>query len=145
MKTEMNIDNRHKDAICTNESEKSNPVWHNIKYLIIGIAFGVVFVKAEIISWFRIQEMFRLQSFFMYGVIGTAVVTGMISIWLIKRYNIKKKFRPTKSVNYSYPTHSLNSVPMRFVVVPPPSPHSHAISLNFFFFFAHGIVGLQTT
>jgi len=46
-------------------------------------------VKAEIISWFRIQEMFRLQSFFMYGVIGTAVVTGIISIWTIKRYNIK--------------------------------------------------------
>lgn len=61
----------------------------NIKYLIVGIVFGVVFVKAEIISWFRIQEMFRLQSFFMYGVIGTAVMVGMLSVWLIKRYNIK--------------------------------------------------------
>ena len=61
----------------------------NIKYLIVGILFGVVFVKAEIISWFRIQEMFRLQSFFMYGVIGTAVMVGMLSVWLIKRLNIK--------------------------------------------------------
>lgn len=61
----------------------------NIKYLIVGIVFGVVFVKAEIISWFRIQEMFRLQSFFMYGVIGTAVMVGMLSVWLIKRYSIK--------------------------------------------------------
>ncbi len=61
----------------------------NIRYLIVGIAFGIVFVKAEIISWFRIQEMFRLQSFFMYGVIGTAVVVGIISVWLIKKYNIK--------------------------------------------------------
>ena len=61
----------------------------NIRYLIVGIVFGIVFVKAEIISWFRIQEMFYLQSFFMYGVIGTAVVVGMISIWIIKRFNIK--------------------------------------------------------
>lgn len=61
----------------------------NIKYLIVGIAFGIVFVKAEIISWFRIQEMFHLQSFFMYGVIGTAVVVGLISVLLIKKLNIK--------------------------------------------------------
>lgn len=61
----------------------------NIKYLVVGILFGIVFVKAEIISWFRIQEMFRLQSFFMYGVIGTAVVVGMLSIWLIKKFDIK--------------------------------------------------------
>jgi hypothetical protein len=46
-------------------------------------------VKAEIISWFRIQEMFRLTSFHMYGVIGSAIVTGIISIQLIKRLNIK--------------------------------------------------------
>jgi uncharacterized protein len=60
-----------------------------IKYLLLGVAFGIVFVKAEIISWFRIQEMFRLQSFHMYGVIGTAVITGMISIFLIKKFKIK--------------------------------------------------------
>lgn len=60
-----------------------------LKYLILGILFGIVFVKAEIISWFRIQEMFRLQSFHMYGVIGSAVITGMISVQLIKRFNIK--------------------------------------------------------
>ena len=61
----------------------------NLKYLVVGILFGIVFVKAEIISWFRIQEMFRLQSFHMYGVIGSAIVVGMISIFLIKKYNIK--------------------------------------------------------
>ena len=61
----------------------------NIKYLIVGLAFGVVFVKAEIISWFRIQEMFRLDSFHMYGVIGSAVLVGMLSVFLIKRFNIK--------------------------------------------------------
>jgi hypothetical protein len=55
----------------------------------VGILFGVVFVKAEILCWFRIQEMFQLQSFHMYGVIGTAVVIGIISVWLIKKFNIK--------------------------------------------------------
>lgn len=61
----------------------------NIKYLVVGIFFGIVFVKAEIISWFRIQEMFQLTSFHMYGVIGTAVVVGMISVFLIKKFDIK--------------------------------------------------------
>lgn len=60
-----------------------------LKYLIIGVLFGIVFVKAEIISWFRIQEMFRLQSFHMYGVIGSAVVTGVISVQLIKWFKIR--------------------------------------------------------
>ena len=61
----------------------------NIKYLFVGIIFGIIFVKAEIVSWFRIQEMFRLQSFFMYGVIGTAIMVGIISIQLIKKFKIK--------------------------------------------------------
>ncbi len=61
----------------------------NLKYTLVGIYFGIVFVKAEIISWFRIQEMFRFQAFHMYGVIGTAVIVGAISIFLIKTLNIK--------------------------------------------------------
>ena len=60
----------------------------NLKYLVVGLLFGIVFVKAEVISWYRIQEMFRLDSFHMYGVIGTAVAVGMISVWLIKKFNI---------------------------------------------------------
>jgi len=59
------------------------------KYLLMGIFFGIILVKSEVISWYRIQEMFRLQSFHMYGVMGSAVVTGIISIWLIKKFNIK--------------------------------------------------------
>jgi hypothetical protein len=51
--------------------------------------FGIVFLKAEIISWYRIQEMFRLHSFHMYGVIGTAVLVGMLSVWAIKKFKIK--------------------------------------------------------
>ena len=61
----------------------------NIKYLAAGIFFGIVLVKAQVISWFRIQEMFQLTSFYMYGVIGTAVITGIISLQLIKRFHIK--------------------------------------------------------
>jgi uncharacterized protein len=61
----------------------------NLKYTAVGIVFGIVFVKAEIISWFRIQEMFQFTSFHMYGVIGTAVVVGVISVFLIKQLNIK--------------------------------------------------------
>ncbi|REC54072.1 transporter [Chryseobacterium piscium] len=82
-------DIRHQNTICTNETTLQHQWYYNLKYLLVGILFGIVFVKAEIISWFRIQEMFRLQSFHMYGVIGTAILTGMISIWLIKRFNIK--------------------------------------------------------
>lgn len=77
------------DSICVNNTESKHPWWYNLKYLAVGVVFGIVFVKAEIISWFRIQEMFHLQSFHMYGVIGTAVVVGMVSVWLIKRFRIK--------------------------------------------------------
>lgn len=61
----------------------------NLKYLAAGLLFGIILVKSEVISWFRIQEMFRLQSFHMYGVIGSAVITGMVSVWLIKKLRIK--------------------------------------------------------
>ena len=64
-------------------------IFKNLKYIVAGTFFGIIAVKSEIISWFRIQEMFRLTSFHMYGVIGTAVVVGMISIQIIKRLNIK--------------------------------------------------------
>lgn len=79
---------RATDAICINESKQHHRWYYNFKYLIVGILFGIVFVKAEVISWFRIQEMFRLQSFHMYGIIGSAVLVGMLSVWLIKRLNI---------------------------------------------------------
>jgi uncharacterized protein len=80
---------RSLDTICVNESNITAKWYHHFKYLFTGLAFGIIFVKAEIISWFRIQEMFRLQSFHMYGVIGSAVIVGMISVWLIKKFNVK--------------------------------------------------------
>ena len=79
-------------TMCMNHSDIEHP-WHfNFWYALIGVIFGIAFVKTEIISWFRIQEMFRLQSFHMYGVIGTGVVVGMFSVWLIKRLRLKTRF-----------------------------------------------------
>ncbi len=80
---------RSLDAMCVNESQLQHRWYHNLKYVIAGICFGILLVKSEVVSWFRIQEMFRLQSFHMYGVIGSAVVVGAISVWLIKKFNIR--------------------------------------------------------
>lgn len=81
----------YEETLCDapNDMHKPESLVADLKYLFVGVLFGIVFVKAEIISWFRIQEMFRLQSFHMYGVIGSAVVVGMISVFLIKKFNIK--------------------------------------------------------
>jgi len=83
---------RSMDTICVNESQLEHKWWHNLKYLVVGVLFGIIFVKAEIISWFRILEMFRLESFHMYGVIGSAVFVGMVSVWLIKKFDIKTMY-----------------------------------------------------
>lgn len=60
-----------------------------IKFLIVGMIFGIIMTKSEATSWYRIQEMFRFQSFHMYGIIGTAVVIGVIGIALIKKFNVR--------------------------------------------------------
>ncbi|MBN1597111.1 MAG: YeeE/YedE family protein [Bacteroidales bacterium] len=60
-----------------------------IVHLILGIIFGIILVKSEVVSWFRIQEMFRFQSFHMYGIISSAVAVGAFSVLLIKKFNIK--------------------------------------------------------
>src|SRR2546428_11144372 len=56
-----------------------------LAYLLLGIVFGVVLTKSEVVSWFRIQEMFRFQSFHMYGVIGSAMAVAATSVALIRR------------------------------------------------------------
>lgn len=60
-----------------------------IKFLAAGLYFGFVLVKAEVLSWYRIQEMFRFQAFHMYGVIGTAVLVAALSLWLLRRFKVK--------------------------------------------------------
>ncbi|MDN3583306.1 DUF6691 family protein [Mucilaginibacter flavus] len=61
----------------------------NIKYFFVGLLFGIMLIKSQVVSWFRIQEMFRLQAFHMYGIIGSAIIVGMISVLIIKKFNIK--------------------------------------------------------
>lgn len=59
-----------------------------LKFLVAGILFGIIMVKSEAVSWYRIQEMFRFQSFHMYGIIGTAVLLGISAVFLIKRFRL---------------------------------------------------------
>jgi uncharacterized membrane protein YedE/YeeE len=101
--TNTDFEVRSLDTLQTQSPQKESSLSY-LKYLLIGMFFGIILVKSEVISWYRIQEMFRLQSFHMYGVIGSAVVTGMISVWLIKKFNIKtihgeKIELPTKTFN----------------------------------------------
>jgi len=60
-----------------------------MKFLVVGILFGIVMTKSEAVSWFRIQEMFRFHSFHMYGIIGTAVVLGALLTYLLKKSKAK--------------------------------------------------------
>jgi uncharacterized protein len=87
--TDTDFEVRAMDKMGTGAAELTNTWYGNLKYTALGLAFGIVLVKAEVISWFRIQEMFRLESFHMYGVIGSALMVGIISVWLIKRFKIK--------------------------------------------------------
>ena len=64
-------------------------LWLNTTYVILGVLFGIVLFKSEVVSWFRILEMFRFESFHMYGVIGTAILTAMISLRILKSTKAK--------------------------------------------------------
>ncbi len=60
-----------------------------LPYFLLGAAFGIVIVEAEVISWFRIQEMFRFDAFHMYGIMGAAVITAAISLLTIRRLGLR--------------------------------------------------------
>ena len=60
-----------------------------LKFLGLGVYFGLILLKSEAVSWYRIVEMFHFQSFHMFGVIGTAILTGIISVQVIKRLKLK--------------------------------------------------------
>jgi uncharacterized protein len=60
-----------------------------LRYLAIGAYFGFVLLRAEVVSWYRIQEMFRFQSFHMYGVIGSAVVVAALVVWAVRRFRLR--------------------------------------------------------
>ncbi len=73
----------------TQNSRPKIAIGYNLKFLLVGIAFGILLTKTEITSWYRMQEMFRLQSFHMYGIIGSAIVVGALSMLGLKRFNVK--------------------------------------------------------
>lgn len=60
-----------------------------LKFLLVGVFFGIVLVKSEAVSWYRIYEMFRFQSFHMYGIIGTAILSGILFLQISKKGYIK--------------------------------------------------------
>lgn len=80
----------HQQKASTEKAGQSKSAWAaNGKFLVAGMFFGLLLIKSEVISWFRIQEMFRLQSFHMFGVIGSAIMVGMLSVFFIKKFRLK--------------------------------------------------------
>ena len=80
---------KNPDAGSTTETSRSGMSARDfLFYALLGLFFGVVLTKSEVISWFRIQEMFRFQSFHMYGIIGSAIVVAALSLQLIKRLQL---------------------------------------------------------
>jgi len=81
---------------------------NNIKYIATGILLGIILVKSEAVSWYRIFEMFRFESFHMYGIIGSAVLTGVLLVQLSRRFKLKNinnvplAFTPKKKFTYRY-------------------------------------------
>ncbi|HRE40025.1 MAG TPA: YeeE/YedE thiosulfate transporter family protein [Ignavibacteria bacterium] len=79
----------------------------NIKYLIAGLIFGIIITKAEVVSWFRIQDMFRFKDPYMFLILGSAVITGAISVLIIKKFKINNFYGeaiviPKKKFNKGY-------------------------------------------
>lgn len=82
---EMSANNSyHKKSVLTNET-----ITQLLSTLLIGTFFGIVLVKSEVVSWFRIQQMFLFQEAHMYLIIASAIVVGAISLYLIKRFEAK--------------------------------------------------------
>ncbi|MDA1184332.1 MAG: YeeE/YedE thiosulfate transporter family protein [Acidobacteria bacterium] len=84
-------------------------------YLLVGALFGIMLTKSEVVSWFRIQEMFRFQSFHMYGIIGLAVLTAAISLFAIRIFSLRSLGGepidlPTKVMGPVRPNHLLGGI-----------------------------------
>jgi hypothetical protein len=72
-----------------NRETRTTPL---LPYFLVGLYLGVIFIKSEVASWFRIQEMFRFQAVHMYGVIGGAVIVGALGVALLKRQRARTAF-----------------------------------------------------
>lgn len=90
---ESRVHSTHSGQALNPDFTSTKPVsrlaFGHVKFLLAGVYFGFILLKAEVVSWYRIQEMFRFQSFHMYGVIGSALVVAVISLWLLKRFKVK--------------------------------------------------------
>jgi len=92
----------HEEGVSTSQTRGL------VRYLVLGTLFGLVLVKSEVVSWYRIQEMFRFGSFHMYGVFLTAIPTAMLSVALIKRFSVRAvtgepiTFTPKAPARYRY-------------------------------------------
>lgn len=84
----MTQDTATPEAAQAQESRRESLV----PYFLVGCYLGIVFIKSEVASWFRIQEMFRFQAFHMYGIIGSAVLVAAIGTWLLKRSGARTAF-----------------------------------------------------
>ena len=74
----------HRSRVDQSESTAGREL---ITYVAVGILLGIVLVKSEAVSWYRIQEMFRFQSFHMYGILGSAMLTALISVQILQRFD----------------------------------------------------------
>ena len=84
-----------------------------IKFLLVGIIFGITLAKTEVISWYRIYEMFRFDSFHMYGIIGSAVILGAIGVQIMKRSKMKNMLGneiPFNPKNMSVPRYLIGGI-----------------------------------
>ena len=86
--TDKSLPELSESGVSSPDRRSANPAFLAV-YLLLGIAFGVVLTRSEVVSWFRIQEMFRFQSFRMYGIIGSAIATAAASIAIIKAAGLK--------------------------------------------------------
>src|SRR5690606_2210420 len=83
------LETREANGTAVAQHSMMHRIWNIAKYVLAGSWFGVALVKGEIVSWYRLQEMFRFESFHMYGVIGSAVAVGALSLLIIRRSGVK--------------------------------------------------------
>lgn len=76
----------HESALLPDDARPEHGLW---VYLLVGVVFGFVITRAEVISWFRIQEMFRFQGFHMFGIFATALPVAILSVQLLKRFGVR--------------------------------------------------------
>lgn len=89
MTTTQEIRPSQQDRDVAGRQSTTNGAGILLPYVVVGMIFGLVLIKSEVVSWWRIQEMFRFQSFHMYGIIGSAFVTAAAAVRLLRRFGVR--------------------------------------------------------